>query len=997
MGGWRKRVFALTFLSLVQLLAQTPRRPRGIYAVVNIPENINKATAANPSISPSDLEAYFVNLYQDLLANPAVSGLALWQDWRLLNPNPPGAANAYDWSWFDDAFNQAAAWNSQNPTAAPKTVQLVPLPGFQTPKWLTDQIPSCDGLFQTPVQTPSTTCGKATFTGFGEGGGTRELPMPWNPLYKSAWKTFLTALAARYLSNPAFVSISIAGPTASSEEMILPDNANTPAQDAFGGILPNAMWIKLLTFHYAGMTAYQRSDQAFIDEWQAAIDMYGQLFSGVTLVATTGSGLPNLAATGFSPPPIAFAAACPNPDMDCAAETGLLAYLGKSTVGGANAKAAQEDGMEASRLSLGLFDLGVDGIKLVARTTAQMPAPASQILGGAQFNYSFSNFLLQEGCTAKFPPNASDPQPGCSIPPSCTVQGCIPVACIPQACLAPGVTPADIAPYKTLAGVLARAPQDLISPEQAAYNVLHIYFEGTPVAATFGGTPGSTPFNYLQIYAADFQYAEARAGQSGPILQPGGATVSMSVQDLLNLAAQKLGQIGEPAPPPAPSLSIRKTWQSAAPGLNPQRGAPFTYTITVANNGTAPAAAVTVRDTPDSRGELSVQGPLVFNLGPLAAGASQSVSVNASAVAAGAYTNAASVSWSDAGGVTSSAGAATTTAVDPLPGDLAAAAAAPFALQTGVRQAAVYARTVYVVNNPGDSVTILDCTGGTCAASGTVPLPSGSKPVAAALLDVDGDGFSDLLVLNPGTGAVTAVLSSNPAAPVTSSLGAGPLAFTGFAAGDGVPRIAVTFPGALRFFAWNGQRFQQSGAQPAGQAPSAIVNTDVNGDGVDDLLVASTSAGTVQIWLGDGAGGFNLANEVAVGASPVALAAGDINNDQAPDAAVITSAGLVLLLNDGTGNLVPQPVISAAGAGAVVLADFNGDGNLDAAVANTGGASVSMFRGDGSGALTAAGLYLTGKTPLSLAASDLTGNGNADLIVADGGTQDLTILIFRSQ
>ncbi len=28
------------------------------------------------------------------------------------------------------------------------------------------------------------------------------LPLPWNPVYKSAWQTFLTALAARYGSNP---------------------------------------------------------------------------------------------------------------------------------------------------------------------------------------------------------------------------------------------------------------------------------------------------------------------------------------------------------------------------------------------------------------------------------------------------------------------------------------------------------------------------------------------------------------------------------------------------------------------------------------------------------------------------------------------------------------------------------------------------------------------------------------------------------------------------
>jgi hypothetical protein len=42
-----------------------------------------------------------------------------------------------------------------------------------------------------------------------------------------------------------------------------------------------------------------------------------------------------------------FNAACPHPNMDCAAETTILSYFEKPTVGGSNAKAAQEDGMEA--------------------------------------------------------------------------------------------------------------------------------------------------------------------------------------------------------------------------------------------------------------------------------------------------------------------------------------------------------------------------------------------------------------------------------------------------------------------------------------------------------------------------------------------------------------------------------------------------------------------------------------------------------------------------
>ena len=330
--------------------------------------------------------------------------------------------------------------------------------------------------------------------GFTEGGG-GPLPLPWNPFHKSAWQTFLTALEARYGTNPAFVSIAVAGPTAASAEMIMPNDGNsTNPQTQFGaGISPNDMWLKLLAFHYPGLAAYQNSDQAFIDEWDAAIDMYGKIFSNVTLVATTGSGLPKLSRTGFTIPS-AFSGDCKKPDMDCAAETTILSHFVDSTVDANDAKATQTSGMEASRVN-GL-NLGVVSVKLLSQRTAQSNAPSAQILGGAQFNTSFSNDAVVEGCTTK--------------------DGCA----------------------------------NGISPEQAEYNVLNVFFDGTAVASSFGGTPGGAPLNYLQIYSPDIQYATAHINAPAQVMQPNGTSITMTAQDLLNLASQKLLQIAETDPAP---------------------------------------------------------------------------------------------------------------------------------------------------------------------------------------------------------------------------------------------------------------------------------------------------------------------------------------------------------------------------------------------------------------------------------------------------------------
>jgi hypothetical protein len=475
------------------LFQQEPRRPRGIYAVVPIEQYITTEKNTNPSISPTQLDAYFAGLYWDLIENPAVSGLALQVHWDMVNPNPPNSPKAYDWSFVDIAFADVGLWNFLNPFSARKTIQLIVSAGFETPQWAFTGIEPCDGLFEGSSPAPGGTCGSVTVMGYQEGGDGDVLPLPWNVTYQNEWKAFLTALAARYESNPAFVSIAVAGPTAATVEIILPNDANTPAQTQFGGITANKLWKQVLA--NAGLPY---SDQAFIDAWDAAIDMYGEVFSGVTLVITTGNGLPNFAGVPVPSPPAALSPDCAfDLDLDCSAETTILGYFMEATVGGANAKATQESGMKASIVT---GDLETNSVKLLSTLTAQSARASAQVLGGLQFGRPFTgSTTLDEGCTMRFPPDASDPP---SLPAVCasqngTSEADLPAECIPAVCFAPGFNPATLASGTEYGQIPA---QDLILPEQAAYNVLSVYFDGTAVAASFGGTPWTppAPLNYLQ-------------------------------------------------------------------------------------------------------------------------------------------------------------------------------------------------------------------------------------------------------------------------------------------------------------------------------------------------------------------------------------------------------------------------------------------------------------------------------------------------------------------
>ena len=193
MGKSASRAIVLILLGLA-LAGADVRRPRGIYAVVILAEHMAAQRSINPSITDAQLHTYFTNLYGGLLNNPAASGLAIEVKWDLLNPVAPGTAQPYDWSWLDNAFTSAGGWNTAHPAGTPKTIQITMSPGFNSPAWVTDPIPSCDGLFQLPSQTPPGNCGKATFLGYAEGGG-GVLPLPWNPAYKSAWLGFVTTFA----------------------------------------------------------------------------------------------------------------------------------------------------------------------------------------------------------------------------------------------------------------------------------------------------------------------------------------------------------------------------------------------------------------------------------------------------------------------------------------------------------------------------------------------------------------------------------------------------------------------------------------------------------------------------------------------------------------------------------------------------------------------------------------------------------------------------------
>ncbi len=175
-----------------------------------------------------------------------------------------------------------------------------------------------------------------------------------------------------------------------------------------------------------------------------------------------------------------------------------------------------------------------------------------------------------------------------------------------------------------------------------------------------------------------------------------------------------------------------------------------------------------------------------------------------------------------------------------------------------------------------------------------------------------------------------------------------------------------------------------------GAAPTAVATADFNGDGRADMAVIN-SAGTVSIFLNNGAGGFHLASRLLVGANPAAVAVGDFNGDGKPDLAVVNSGSLPvdIFLGNGDGTFSTAATVAVGEqAAALVIGDFNGDGYLDLAVANMGlggfnnTAAVSILLGNGDGTFGPLSTLSMGtNAPVALAAGDFNGDGKLDMAV----------------
>jgi hypothetical protein len=159
--------------------------------------------------------------------------------------------------------------------------------------------------------------------------------------------------------------------------------------------------------------------------------------------------------------------------------------------------------------------------------------------------------------------------------------------------------------------------------------------------------------------------------------------------------------------------------------------------------------------------------------------------------------------------------------------------------------------------------------------------------------------------------------------------------------------------------------------------------------------------------LGNGDGTFQAAVPYT-SASPLSVAVADFNGDGIPDLAVanLSSSGTVsILLGKGDGTFhTARAYAAGVKTASVAIGDFNGDGIPDLAVANggpgghgsnQGGGDTAVLLGNGDGTFRAAVHYAAGASPNSVNVADFNGDGTPDLVVANFFSADISVLLGK--
>ena len=200
--------------------------------------------------------------------------------------------------------------------------------------------------------------------------------------------------------------------------------------------------------------------------------------------------------------------------------------------------------------------------------------------------------------------------------------------------------------------------------------------------------------------------------------------------------------------------------------------------------------------------------------------------------------------------------------------------------------------------------------------------------------------------------------------------------------------------------------FSPSGcyATAEGGNPNSIAKGDLNTDSYLDLVVSNRSTDDVSVLLGNGDGTFQAVANYQAGDHPISVAVGDLDGEGGLDLAVANfwSSDVCVLRGNGDGTFVAPGVGDCYEVGYgydygpswIAIGSLNKltDTHMDlVTVSYSNWVDVLLGNGDGT-FQTPPEIYQVGAHPNSVVTGDLDGDGDLDLVVANGQSDTISVL-----
>ncbi len=168
-----------------------------------------------------------------------------------------------------------------------------------------------------------------------------------------------------------------------------------------------------------------------------------------------------------------------------------------------------------------------------------------------------------------------------------------------------------------------------------------------------------------------------------------------------------------------------------------------------------------------------------------------------------------------------------------------------------------------------------------------------------------------------------------------------------------------------------------------------LATGDFNGDSIRDLAVAGLGysgdvASELKVMLGHGDGTFQTPVSLTANRDVVDLIATDVDADGLDDLLALSHRGTLTSYRVASSTLIEARTSTTLdGATSMAVGDFNGDGDLDVAVANLGSETIELMVGNGTGRFIVQTVVQNVTAPSDLVVADFNQDGFDEIAVAN--------------